>query len=85
MKQTSANLILERLQLSLSAQFSHAVKSKWSRDQKSLHIGFPMQNKIKPQPFSLFLMIFKQVDLKITQTSANILSNCLLLSISERF
>ena len=37
------------------------------------------------QPFSLFLMIFMQTDLKIKQTSANILLNCLLLSISMQF
>ena len=38
-----------------------------------------------PQPFSLFLMIFMQTDLKTKQTSANILLNCQLLSISEQF
>ena len=40
---------------------------KWSRDQKSLHIGFPLQNKMMPQPFSLFLMILMQTDLKINK------------------
>jgi len=54
-------------------------------DQKSLHIGFPLQNKMKLQPFSLFLMIFMQTDLKVKQTGANTLLNCLLLSISEHF
>ena len=38
-----------------------------------------------PQPFSLFLMIFTQADLKTKQTSANILLNCLLLSILVQF
>ena len=35
-----------------------------------------------PQPFLLFLMIFMQTDLKIMHTSANMLLNYLLLSIS---
>jgi len=58
---------------------------KWSRNQESIHIGFPLQDKMKPKPFSFFLMIFMQADQKVIQTSANILLNCLLLSISEQF
>jgi len=36
----------------------------------------PVQNKMKPQPFSLFLMVFIQTDLKVKQTSADGLHHC---------
>ena len=61
------------------------ISKKWSRDQKSFHIGFPLQNKMMPQCFLLFLMIFMQAELKIIQTNANILLNCLLFSVSVQF
>jgi len=69
--------------VTMSTILTRVKTQKWPFDQKSLHIGFPLQNKMKLQPFSLFLVIFIQTDLKVKQTSANTLLNCLLFSISE--